>query len=178
MTQMANNRFVEIGRLGKPRGLEGVLRFIPGSNFTDDFFEENDLFFIKNERSDLTPIRIENIHVEKKRNQQTFFVKFDTITSRSDAEAARDRSLFVKTDQPEIKTDSSEEISLVGYAVYFRNKEIGRVLDVLKNPAHPIVEIKLGTGSLLIPFVDEFIDKTDHENDTLFCKNLDQLTDL
>lgn len=178
MTQMANNRFVEIGRLGKPRGLDGVVRFMPGNTFTVDIFEEFDLFYIRNERSDLIPIRIENIHVEEKRNQQMFFVKFDTIASRSDAEEARGRSLYVKEDQIKSEPKISADDSLIGYAVWFENNEIGRVLDLLKNPAHPIVEIKLGAGSLLIPFVEEYIEKTDHENGILFCKNLDQLTDI
>lgn len=170
---------MEIGRIGRPRGLEGVVRFMPSEVFTDDLFEEAELFYIKNERSDLVPIRIEEIRVEDKRNQQTFFVKFDTIADRSEAEDAQGRSLFIDKDRIQSEEPiQQDEGQMIGYSVWFKNKEIGRVLDVLENPAHFIIEIKLGTGSLLIPYVDEFIEKTDHENDTLFCKNLDQLTDL
>lgn len=180
MTQSANSRFVEIGRLGKPRGLDGVIRFEPGKLFTVDIFEETELFYIKNVRSDLIPIRIENIHAEEKRNQLTFFVKFDTIASRTDADAAQGKSLFTTNDkintEDEFKDDSST--SLIGYSVLYDGSPVGQVLDLLENPAHPIIEIKLDSGALLVPYVDEFVEKTDHENHTLVCKNLDQLTDI
>ena len=82
MTQTVNNRFIEIGRIGRPRGLEGLVRFMPNDIFTADLFDQVSVFYIKNQRSDLIPTRVESIRVEKKRNQQTFFVKFDTIANR------------------------------------------------------------------------------------------------
>ncbi|MEX0646996.1 MAG: ribosome maturation factor RimM [Balneolaceae bacterium] len=177
MTQQANNRFVEIGRIGRPHGLDGKVRFLPNEHFTDDLFDSVDLFFMKNNRSDLVPVRIENYQTEIKKNQQTFFVNFDTIASRNDAEAAMNKALFIERDKVNSQPEE-EEPSLTGYAVSYEGKEIGRVLDVLDNPAHPVLEIKYGSGSLLIPFVDEYIEKTDHENATLYFRNLNQLTDL
>lgn len=176
MTQQANNRFVEIGRIGRPRGLDGKVRFLPNNNFTDDLFDSVDLFYMKNNRSDMVPVRVENFRTETKKNQQMFFVNFDMIASRNDAETAMNKALFIERDK--IDTHPEEEPSLTGYAVSYEGKEIGRVLDVMENPAHPVLEIKYGSGSLLIPFVDEYIEKTDHEIATLFCQNLDQLTDL
>ena len=90
----AENRFVEIGRIGKPRGLDGVVRFMPNEIFIDDLFDHYNLFYIKSSRSDFIPARVEQVHVELKQNQQLFFVKFDMIASRSDAEAAVNKALF------------------------------------------------------------------------------------
>lgn len=173
-----NNRFTEIGRIGRPHGLEGKVRFLPNEVFTDDLLDSVTVLYMRNDRSDLVPVRIENIQTESKKNQLTFFVKFDTIADRNEAEAAMNKALFVENEMLHSSDPEEEEISLTGYAIVFKNKEVGRVLDVLENPAHPILEIKTESGPLLIPFVDEFIEKTDHQNATLFCQNLDQLSDL
>lgn len=179
MAQQANNRFIEIGRIGRPHGLDGKVRFMPNSTFTDDFLlDPGTVLYMRNDRSDLIPARIETIQAETKKNQQTFFVKFDMIANRDDAEAAMNKALFIEKDKIEPPEPVEDEPSLTGYAICFEGNEMGRVLDVMNNPAHPILEVKYGAGTLLIPYVDEFIKKTDHKNATLFCQNLDQLTDL
>ncbi len=179
MTDSLNSRFIEIGRFGRPHGLNGNIRFMPNENFIESLFDQHRLVYIKNERADLIPARIEQVQVEKKRNQQTFFVKLDLIASRDDAETAMNKALFTTVD--ELDSFKSEEPSdtenLTGYRIISNDNEIGHVLDVFENPAHPILEIKYQTGSLLIPYVDEFIDRVDHNSSTIYCRNLDQLID-
>src|SRR5690625_6639291 len=83
MEQQLPNRFVEIGRVGKARGLDGTIRFVPGQQFTDEgALSESGILYIRNERSDLVPMRIEKVNREFRRNQPSFFVKFDLIASR------------------------------------------------------------------------------------------------
>ncbi len=181
MAPLANNRFIEIGRIGKPRGLDGVVRFMPNENFTDGLFEQAEILYMRNSRSDLVPARIMNVHTEEKRNQQTFFVKFDMITGRSDAEAAMNRALFadrniIESLLPEVY--SAEKNAVVGYTIWYDGIEFGKILNVIENPAHPIIETRQSIGSLLIPMVEEYVEKTDHEKQIVYCKNLNQLTDL
>jgi len=183
MAPLADNRFIEIGRIGKPRGLEGVVRFMPNENFTDGLFEQAAILYLRNSRSDLVPARITDVQTEAKRNQQTFFVKFDMITGRSDAEAAMNRALFA--DRNDIENllppdQNADRNTVVGYTIWYNGKEFGEVLDIFENPAHPIIETRNtdGVGSLLIPMVEEYIEHTDHENHIVYCKNLNQLTDL
>ena len=179
MAQSAKNRFVEIGRIGKPRGLEGVVRFVPNEHFIDSLFDRHKLYYIKNIRSDLIPARIEEVYVESKRKQQTFFVKLDMIASRSDAESAMNRALFIERKILDDLSDPVQEIDeLFGYSVHFDGAEFGEVLDVMQNPAHSILEVKHGVGTLLIPMVDEYVENIDHDKAIVYCKNLDQLTEL
>ena len=181
MAPLANDRFIEIGRIGKPRGLEGVVRLMPNQNFTDGLLELAEILYMRNSRSDLVPARIIDVQTEAKRNQQLFFVKFDMIANRSDAESAMNRALFAEkkiieklqnSEQPE------EKSSVVGYTIWYNGFEFGEVLDLFENPAHPIIETRHSVGSVLIPMVDEYVEKTDHQQKIVYCKNLDQLTDL
>lgn len=171
-----NSRFKEIGRIGKARGLDGVVRFLPVNDFTDDLLSPGEIVYTKNKRSDLVPMRIESVHREEKKNQITFFVKFDLIANRSDADAAMDKAVF--SDKViEHEPDESDEPDLTGYTVIYNDSTFGSVLDLMSNPAHLILEVKTETGVLLIPVVDEFVDHTDHQKKVVYCKNLDQLTD-
>ncbi len=176
MVNNTHNRFVEIGRIGRPRGLDGVVRFMPNDIFLEGLFDETDLFYVRDSRSDLVPVRIQNLHIESKKNQQSFFVKFDMITDRASAEEAQNRLLFIESRylndlQPAVETDDS----VIGYTIRYMDADFGVVLDIMDNPAHPILEVKVDAGTILIPMVDEYIEQTDHDQHVLVCKNLDQL---
>jgi len=179
MSHNLHNRFTEIGRFGRPRGLDGDIRFQPNENFVDELFDRLDLFYIKNERSDLVPARLESFKIEKKRNQQTFFVKFDLIATRDDADMAMNKALHVVTDELQSmqKDQDSNPEDVIGYRVILENQDVGEVLDLFENPAHQILEITYNSGSLLIPMVDEYVDHIDHSGGSIYCKNLHQLTE-
>lgn len=183
MEQQLPSRFVEIGRIGKARGLDGTIRVMPVKRyFIDEILSESAILYMRNERSDLVPLRIEKVHRELKRNQPSFFVKFDLIASREEADAARDKALYADNSISDINLlpDHESDSDYFGYEIIYQNRLIGEVLDIMENPAHPILEVKLeaGGGVLLIPFVDEYIESADHQKQQLFCKELDQLTDL
>lgn len=184
MDQQLPSRFVEIGRIGKARGLDGTIRFMPGQRFfIDELLSESSILYMRNDRSDLVPLRIEKVYRELKRNHQSFFVKFDLIASREDADSARDKALFADKSHtgmeplPAVESDTD----FFGYEIIYQNRLVGEVLDIMESPAHPILEVKLESGSggvLLIPFVNEFVESVDDQNQQLFCRELDQLTDL
>lgn len=172
-----NSRFTEIGRIGKARGLDGVICFLPETNFTDDLLSPGSILYMKNDRSDLVPMRIESVHREEKKNQLTFFVKFDLIANRNDADAAMDKAVFTDKQITPVENNDTGEPDLSGYDLYYNGKPFGSVLDLMSNPAHSILEVKTDSGALLIPLVDEFVESTDHQKKVVYCKNLDQLTD-
>jgi len=180
MVQTVPNRFIEIGRIGKPRGLDGTVRFLPNNYFIDGLFDKEDLFYIRNERSDFVPVRLNYVQLEVKRNHQTFFVQFDLIANRDDAEAAVDKALFAEKSivdelTPDIESDTSDGPDFADYDVTYNGSLFGTVLDVMENPAHLILEVKYEGGVILIPFVDEFIESTHEQDKTISCINLDQL---
>lgn len=178
MTPSVHNRFTEIGRLGKAHGLQGEIRFLPNNDFVRDLFDRVSIYYIKNHRSDMVPVRLTNFRAESKQKQLLFFVNFDVIATRSDAEKAMDKALYADRSAMESlvvnETDSSEP-DIAGYAVICDGKKRGEVLDVLDNPAHPILEIRDESGMLLVPYVDEYVTGADHENGVIYCKNLNQL---
>jgi len=176
MAQSANNRFVEIARFGRPHGLEGDLKVLPNKLFDVLLIQNNRIIRYRNKRGDLVPARILNLRVESKANQQSFFVKLDVINNRNEADFLVGKALFVdKTDITRQQMEKTDDI--IDFVVLYNDTEIGRVTDLLENPAHTIIEANTVYGVLLIPWVDEFIDYIHTEKQTVVCKNLNQFTD-
>lgn len=174
-----NSRLIEIGRIGRPRGLDGWVRFEPDSSYASTLIREGQIVYINNHRSGYRPLRIEDLYTEEKRNRVSFFVKFDMITNRTDAEEVKDKAIFSDQFDPEEENDLvvADTVDYTGYEIMTdeSDESIGSVLDVMDNPAHSIIEAKIGKGSLLIPFVDEFVSEVDHDSRVIRCHNLDQL---
>ena len=172
------SRLHEIGRIGRPRGLDGWVRFEPDSSYTATLITKNRIVYINDHRSGYRPLRIEEVYTEEKRNTVSFFVKFDMITSRTLAEEIKDKALFSDQFDPEAEDEPAvaDTKDYTGYDIIDDdNESIGSVLDVMDNPAHSILEVKVGKGSMLIPFVDEYVSEIDHDDRLIRCRNLDQL---
>ncbi|MGF1669358.1 MAG: ribosome maturation factor RimM [Balneolaceae bacterium] len=174
MAHSAHNRFVEIARFGRPHGLEGDLKIIPNDLFDVSLISDSTIIHYLNYRNDLVPARVLKLRVEEKANQQSFFVNLDVINSHNEAVSLAGRALLVdKNEIPDPIIPKS--VDLTDFIVQYNDESIGRVTDLMKNPAHTIIEANTIYGLLLIPWVDEYV-KTVHQNEKIIiCKNLDQL---
>ena len=174
------NRFFEVGRIGKARGLKGLVKVIPAGPAEESALAEGHLLYIRNERGDYVPLRIESVHTEVKKQRTLFFVKFDRIANREEAEALMDHGLF--TDQKPAQTEQPDESSLVGYSVVSDKLKIGVVHDLLGSFMQQVLVVELlaseetrSVETLLIPLVDEYVKMIDHQTESIVCINLDQL---
>lgn len=174
-----DSRFIEIGRIGRPHGLNGTVRFQPNEYFQSGLFERLSIFYMRNERADLIPVRLKEFQISGSNNRTTFFVKFDMIADRKAAEAAMNKALFSTRDEVgELPVpEAGDDDDLTGFTVFQDGEEIGEILVVMENPAHPILEVKFGSTTILIPYVDEYIEQTDHDEAAIHCRNLDHFTD-
>ena len=88
--------FKSVGYIDRAHGLHGevmVVWGLPDPSVIDD--QENLLVFLKNNRGDLYPLRALSFRKENKRSSPSFFVRFDKIANRSQAEAIKHRHLFI-----------------------------------------------------------------------------------
>lgn len=166
--------FIQVGHIVRSQGLEGELKVIFDVQ-DPQAAEDVSLVYLRNERGDLYPARITEMRMEDKRNNISFFVHFDHIADRTGAEALRGKGLYLETEKagPFIKAESNGEDSLVDHEVYDDQEHIGRVIEVMNNPAHPILVVATTAGSRLIPYIDHFV--TDTREGSIYCQNLDEL---
>ncbi|SMO63516.1 ribosome maturation factor RimM [Gracilimonas mengyeensis] len=167
--------FVQVGHVVGTHGMDGELAvFFEAGELSD--IEQLNLVYLRNERGDFYPARITNLRVEDKNHNISFFVQLDQIADRTAAEAVKNKGLFLETGNATAFLDPEEsaEDSLMDCEVFDeQNEAIGLVVDVLENPAHPILVVATTSGSRLIPFVEHFVQE--HRNGNIYCQNLDDL---
>lgn len=182
MSVMVDDRLTEIGRIVKAHGLDGTVRLVPLMDEAEYLFRENTLLYLKSRRGVLMPVRIESVRPEAG-GRSLFFVKFDRISDRSEADAYRDTAVYTDEELPDTPDDLADEVTEpIGYRVVDPEGPKGEVVGVMDNPAHPILEVHLERAgnedpvdSLLIPWVDEYVISSDASTRTLTCRNLNQL---
>lgn len=175
----ADNRLVEIGHIGKAHGLTGNVR-VRISDEAVSLFNKHTLFYLKNRRGDFIPARITELQSEQIHNQHSFFVKFDRIADRSQAESFQDTPVFVDSDLIADQSLNDPE-NFIGYRVTDETGFVGIVNEILENPAHPIIIVEipdLKNKNLLIPWVDEYVLSVDKNDQQIECQNLYVLKEL
>src|SRR5690606_13727075 len=92
-----------VAKTGKAHGLDGTLRLFPLSgNRAGSWLNTGTLLYLENRRGERMPVRIVDLRIEEKRNSRLFFVKFDRISNRSDAEQYQECTVFIdRSDYPE-----------------------------------------------------------------------------
>ena len=180
MIQDANTSpFVQVGHIVRSQGLKGELKVLFDSE-SPETLEQLSMVYLRNERGDFYPCRIANLRVEGKGSKISFFVQFDHIADRTSAEALKNRALFVDQHVAEtLFNDSDEDDALMDYEVLNdQNEHIGLVIDFMDSGAQTVLTVATTSGSLLIPFVDEFVVEVNHEAQLIRCQNLEMLEGL
>ncbi|MEX0720529.1 MAG: ribosome maturation factor RimM [Balneolaceae bacterium] len=165
--------FVQIGQIIRPQGMSGEVKAVFEAEAAGSV-EELDLVYLRNERGDFYPARISKLRVEGKGKNISFFVQFEHIADRNSAEALKNRGLFLETRNAPGFITAPKENSLMDHEVIDEhNASVGLVVDVMDNPAHPILVVATTSGTRLIPFVDHYVTEVSDQN--IYCQNLDQL---
>lgn len=179
MLEPIENQYEKIGYIARSHGVQGDVLIIPDI-YAPTLFDVLDLVHIENTRGDLIPARVESVRVQEKNNRLSFFVKFEHVSDRTQAEELKNSAVFADREIVENLLDSDDlPLDLTSFEVWSDDNKIGSVEAILQNPAHPILKVITDEqDELLIPMVDEYIVEVDEENEKIQCQNLHQLTGL
>ncbi len=178
MPEPIENQYFLMGHIARSNGVDGTVLIVPIPEAEDPgLFDEVELIYLQNGRGDLIPARIESVRVQQKDKRLSFFTKFEHIANRREAESLTGFPVLVAKDKASNMV--SEKAGWISFEVFDDKKEyIGKVENMIENPAHPILDISIVRGNLLVPYVDEYIEAVDEENEAIYCKNLEQLKAL
>ncbi|MGK7369249.1 MAG: ribosome maturation factor RimM [Candidatus Halalkalibacterium sp. M3_1C_030] len=179
MLEPIEDQYLMIGHIARSHGVKGEVLIISEVN-APQLFEEIDLAHIQNVRGDLIPARIESFRVQEKNNRLSFFVKFEHVSDRNQAEELKSYPVYVLREKAESLMEDDEAVDYTEFKIKDdQEKSIGTITGVIENPAHPILEVLTDNREkLLIPFVDEYISSVDEDQGIIYCQNLEQLTNL
>lgn len=161
-----------IGKIVKAHGTKGDVIFDLQAEADD--LSQLEIIFLKNARGDSEPFRIEKQNLVLKSNRVSFFVKFEHVSNRSQAEALVGRKGFVSEDDFEACFFSDEEEDISGYSIVDGNLK-GSVVSIIDDQVNPLLEVEIGDVRFLVPYSEGFISEIDDENETIFAQNLEML---
>ena len=176
MLEPIENQYEKIGYISRSHGVQGEVLIVPDI-YAPTLFDALDLVRIETARGDLVPARIESVRVQEKNNRLSFFVKFEHVTDRTQAENLKNSSVFADREIVESLLDTDNlPLDLTSFAIVSDGQSIGEVEEMLENPAHPILQVVTDKQEqLLIPLVDEYVADIDEEAKQIQCTNLEQL---
>lgn len=179
MLESIEAQYQQIGYIARSHGVRGEVLIIP-EMYAPTLFDTLDLVRIENARGDLIPARIESVRVQKKNNRLSFFVKFEHVTDRTQAEQLKQHAVFADRKKVEPLIDREESpVDIRSFTVKVNGHYIGTVESIIDNPAHPILEIVTDDNEkLLVPYVEEYVTAVDEKAKQIQCQNLEQLKGL
>lgn len=170
-------RLVEVARIEQAHGLKGTLR-VRVEKRAESLFQSGSILYLTNRRGDKIPSRILDVRVEEKQKERLFFVKFDRIADRDQAAGFLDSTVYA--DESLLEPEEESGADIIGFEIRVENRTAGQVIDLISNPAHPILEARIDgiIHTVLIPWVDEYVTEVDEDRGWVHCRNLETLTEL
>lgn len=169
------NGYTRIGSIQRAHGTAGEV--VVGPEIDAGLFEEGRILYLSDAKAGWLPMRVAAARRVQKGDRLLFFVLFASITTRTQAETLRGKTVGYPTDQmPDLPDEDSD---LTGYQVVDADgTRIGEVLDLIDSPAHPLLEVKDDRGRFLVPFVDAYILEIDDEAAVVTVADVDALRSL
>lgn len=124
----------------------------------------------------LVPFFLEKAQVLK---QGQLLLHFEGVHSAREADAFMGKDVYLPLSMlPPLTGKSFYFHEVVGFDVQTSGESIGQVAEVIDRPGQPIFKVVREEEEILIPAVDEFIDKIDRSEGILYLELPEGLVDL
>lgn len=173
---MDKDQCFHLGYVSKLFGFKGeVVVFIDADNPENYTALESVFLEIKGK---LIPFFIERVILKSKSNQVVF--RFQDIDSEEKASQLIGAALFLPLSfLPKLTGNAFYYHEVEGYQVIDQEKgPIGSLVQIISHTSNPLFQIQMGDREILIPVVDDFIERLDRESQTLYLKAPQGLIDI
>tara|TARA_B100000214_G_scaffold367456_1_gene337618 strand:+ start:1103 stop:1642 length:540 start_codon:yes stop_codon:yes gene_type:complete len=154
---MKTDKWLTIGKIVAPQGLQGKLRVNPCSEFPERFIEPGNRWI---QITDEDPKKIYLVSGSQIPGKSLFVVKIDGVKNRSEAELLVGYKLLVPAEsRPKMKKNEIHFLDLIGMKAFLakNNSLIGTVKD-LRKAGNDLLEIEtVDKKIILVPFVQEIV---------------------
>lgn len=164
--------YIHIGFIAKAHSLKGELVLNSERN---DIPNSIQTVYLESHSKQLVPYRLHDIRYRPKSGRNTFFLKLDHVDTRNEAEVLVNQAVYVmESDIPEDTQFIEDDLDITGWQITNNGEFFGEIAEVFETPAHFVIEIHHETGSVLIPWVDEYITAIDESNHVVQAQYLER----
>ncbi|PZD77714.1 ribosome maturation factor RimM [Mesonia sp. K7] len=154
-----------LGKIVSKFSFKGELLIKVDSDDPEQYLELESVFV--EYRKNLIPFFIDRISLQK---SQLLRVKFEDIDTEEDANDLLKKEVYLPLEMlPELDDDQFYYHEIIGFKVIDKaHGEIGIIKSVIDNSAQPLFDISYQEKQILIPINDDFIEKLDKDNHTIY----------
>jgi 16S rRNA processing protein RimM len=165
-----------LGKVTKSLGFKGEVVIFIDADEPENYHDLDSVFIELG--GNLIPFFTEYIGARNKNNQIT--IKFQDIDTVEQSSQLQGSNLYLPLDLlPPLDGNKFYFHEVEGFIVIDKEKgEIGVIGQILDYPGNPLFEINQGNRQLLIPVRDEFIQKVDKKNRTIYLDSPEGLIDI
>jgi 16S rRNA processing protein RimM len=171
LNNLSNSKFIPIGKVVKPHGIKGELKF-----------------FLYNKDSNLLSVNV-NIWFKINNSFKSFdllnlkglgkIFRLDSVNNRNDAESLRDKEFFVLRDDLPVLDDGNFYLNdIINFKLFNVKEEIGLILDVLLLPSANYILVNYNNREILIPVLEKYIKFFDFDEKIVIMKNIEGFLNL
>lgn len=163
----------QLGKITKPFGYKGEVVFFLDVDEPMDYAEMDSVFIEIG--SKLLPYFIESINI--KGNKAV--VRFEDLSAEESTKLIGKNLFLPLSILPKLTGKKFYFHEIINFAVVDAKKgNIGNIASVIDYPAQPLFQIMNGKTEILIPILDQIIDKVDRENKTIYIVAPEGLIDI
>lgn len=165
------SRYLETGKIVTTFGIKGELKVVSDST-TNRFYKDNVLYLGKNEK------HLEKVKISSSREYKgMYLVTINDLYDINLVEKYIGLTFYIDRDeQDDLKKNQYYFIDLIDLDIYYQDKLIGKVKDVLDLPKYSVLEVILqDEKKLLIPFIEHFIKDVLIDEKKIILDNFEEL---
>ena len=154
--------YLYIGKYVNTHGLKGEIRILSNFKHKDKVFVPHMKFYLGKDKKEY--------EVESYRKHKSFdMVIFNGVYDINLIEYLKGSLVYINKADLKLDKNTYLAIDLIGFNAIINDKVIGVINDVIDTPAN---EVLLVNDNIMIPYVDEFINKVDVDNKKVFINDM------
>ncbi|WP_017548518.1 ribosome maturation factor RimM [Salinicoccus carnicancri] len=158
---------INIGRLVSFHGVQGEVKVLSDSDFTEERFAPGSEVEIKGGSYVIDSYRVhKNFHM----------LKFRGVTNLNQVEHLKGAGLMQEDDAVEIELEENEfhyrEIIGLDVMIEETSEKIGQVTDIFETGANDVWVVK-GDSEYMIPYIEDVVKEVDLENSRIFISPME-----
>ena len=178
------DRLLLMGRLGRPHGVRGEIKVIPETD-TPERFALLDRLYIGETEKNVRPLELDGVRFQYPKGRTVVLLGFEGFESIEAVEEIRGLNLYADPDDlPPLDEGEAFLHDLIGLDVVVVDEDgapvgepIGTVQDLYDGAQLLFAIERPGRSQVLLPDVEEFVDRLDLKARTLYIRPPDGLLD-
>ena len=155
-------KFIRVGKIVNTHGIKGELRLLSDFKYKNRVFVKNMKIYIGKKKNEYI--------INSYRFHKIFdMVTFEGFNNINDVEYLKGDFVYVNEEDLNLKENEILKSKLIGFDVIIDNENIGKITEIFWAKANDVIRVN---ENILIPYVDEFIEKLDKENKKIYVKNV------